>query len=223
VRRASPMQVYELLTAHYGEQHWWPAESSFEMMVGAILTQNTRWESVEDAIQNLKNANMLNPESILSSDSEQLERMIRPSGFFRQKSRRLIELSSFFLAHGGTHGLKQWSIQSLRARLLDVHGIGPETADSILLYALDKPLFVVDAYTKRVFSRLGMFEATMKYDDVQKFFAQRLPDSLPLFQEFHALIVKHAKQHCSSKPQCDGCPLFSFCITAGEIDRLSDL
>jgi len=223
MRHISPMEVYELLHARYGDQNWWPAESPFEMMVGAILTQSTRWESVEDAIQNLKNANLLNPESMLSANSEQLEKLIRPSGFFRQKSQRLIELSNFLLAHDGTRGLKRWATQCLRARLLEVHGVGPETADSILLYALDKPVFVVDAYTKRIFSRIGMFEATMDYDDVQNFFFQRMPNSLHLFQEFHALIVEHAKQHCTTKPQCDGCPLFDICLTASETDRLSNL
>lgn len=217
------MEVYHLLHARYGDQNWWPAESPFEMMVGAILTQNTRWENVEDAIGNLRNASMLNPESIISCDTGVLESLIRPSGFFRQKSRRLIEFSSFLLAHNGTRGLKRWATRYLRARLLEVHGIGPETADSILLYALDKPLFVVDAYTRRIFSRLGMFEASMKYDDIQNFFFQRIPNSLQLYREFHALIVVHAKQHCSSKPKCDDCPLFDSCITAAEIDRLSDL
>ena len=120
------MEIYQLLHACYGDQHWWPAESPFEMMVGAILTQNTRWESVEDAIQNLKNANMLNPESIISCDIEQLESLIRASGFFRQKSQRLVEISSFLLAHGGTSGLKRWATQCLRARLLEVHGVGPD-------------------------------------------------------------------------------------------------
>ncbi len=223
MRHVSPMQAYQLLYAHYGEQNWWPAQSPFEMMVGAILTQNTRWERVEDAIGNLKNANMLNPESIISCDSEHLQSLIRPSGFFRQKSCRLIELSNFLLAHGGTRGLKRWVAQCLRVRLLEVHGIGPETADCILLYALDKPFFVVDAYTRRIFSRLGIFESTMKYDDIQNFFFQRIPNSLQLFQEFHALIVRHAKQHCCSRPQCDGCPLFNICVAAAEIDRLSDL
>jgi len=219
----SPMEVYQLLHARYGDLHWWPAQSPFEMMVGAILTQNTRWEGVEDAIQNLKNANLLNPESIISCDSKKLESLIRPSGFFRQKGRRLVELSNFLLAHDGTRGLKRWATACLRARLLDVHGVGPETADSILLYALDKPVFVVDAYTKRIFSRLGMFEATMTYDEVQNFFFQRLANSLQLFQAFHALIVEQAKRYCTSKPQCDGCPLFDICITASEIDRLSEL
>lgn len=215
------MEVYQQLHAHYGDQHWWPAETPFEMMVGAILTQNTRWENVEDAIQNLKNANMLNPESIIASNISQLEELIYPSGFFRQKSRRLIELSNFLLAHDGTRGLKRWPTQCLRARMLEVHGIGPETADSILLYALDKPVFVIDAYTRRIFNRLGLVESTIDYDDLQNFFFQRLPNSLQIFQEFHALIVQHAKQFCSSKPQCDDCPLFDMCETVCELDRLS--
>lgn len=215
------MEVYQRLHAHYGDQHWWPAETPFEMMVGAILTQNTRWENVEDAIQNLKNANILNPESMISCDISHLEELIRPSGFFRQKSRLLIELSNFLLTHDGTRGLKRWATQCLRARILEVHGIGPETADSILLYALDKPTFVVDAYTKRIFSRLGLIEATMDYDDLQNFFFQRLPNSLRIFQEFHALIVQHAKCFCCSKSQCDDCPLFDMCETVSELDRLS--
>ncbi len=223
MRRASPMEVYQRLHAHYGDQHWWPADTPFEMMVGAILTQNTRWQNVEDAIRNLKQANMLNPESMISCDINRLEGLIRPSGFFRQKARRLFELSNFLLAHDGVRGLKRWPTMSLRVRLLDVYGIGPETADSILLYALDKPLFVVDAYTKRIFSRLGLFEATMDYDDVQNYFFQRLPNSLQLFQEYHALIVEHAKRHCASRPQCDDCPLFDMCQSVCEIDRLSEL
>lgn len=223
MRHPAPLEVYQRLHSHYGDQNWWPAESPFEMMVGAILTQNTRWENVEDAIQNLKNANVLNPESIVSCDTERLETLIRPSGFFRQKSKYLIAFSNFFLAHNGIHGLKGWATQCLRARLLKIQGVGPETADSMLLYAFDKPVFVVDAYTKRIFSRLGLFEATLSYDDVQNFFFQRLSNSLQLFQEFHALIVKHAKKHCSSKPQCDDCPLFDMCETVCETDRLSEL
>jgi endonuclease-3 related protein len=217
------MEVYHRLHAHYGEQQWWPAETPFEMMVGAILTQNTRWENVEMAIDNLKAANMLNPESIISSDIEQLESLIRASGYFKQKARKLVEFSNFFLAHDGIRGLKRWPTQSLRARLLGVHGIGPETADAILLYALDKPVFVVDAYTKRIFSRLGLLDPSMPYDDTQNYFVQRLPGLLQLFQEYHALIVEHAKCHCNSKQTCDDCPLFDACETAAESDRLSSL
>jgi len=217
------MEVYERLHAHYGDQHWWPAETPFEMMVGAILVQNTRWENVEMAIDNLKRDNMLNPESMLSCEPEQLEALICPAGFFRQKARRLIEFSRFFAAHGGSEGLKRWPTKALRARLLDLHGIGPETADAILLYALDKMVFVVDAYTKRLFNRLGMIKADMSYDNVQNYFVQRLPGLLQLYQEYHALIVEHAKLHCAAKPKCDECPLFEVCATVSEIDRLSEL
>lgn len=223
LRRASPLEVYERLHAHHGDQHWWPAETPFEMMIGAILVQNTRWESVEIAIDNLKRDNMLSPESMLTCEPEQLETLIRPTGFFRQKARRLIEFSRFFASHNGTEGLKRWPTKALRARLLAVHGIGPETADSILLYALDKMVFVVDAYTKRLFSRLGMIKANMSYDDVQNYFVQRLPGLLQLYQEYHALIVQQAKENCCVKPQCDECPLFELCTSAAEIDRLSAL
>lgn len=217
---AAPLEVYERLHAHHGDQHWWPAETPFEMMISAILVQNTRWESVESAIINLKQAHMLNPESILACEPEQLEALIRPAGFFRQKARRLIEFSRFFADHNGTEGLKRWPTKALRAQLLSLNGIGPETADAILLYALDKLAFVVDAYTMRLFSRLGLIQVNMSYDDVQNYFIQRLPGLLQLYQEFHALIVQQAKQNCCAKPQCDDCPLFELCISAAEIDRL---
>ncbi len=223
MRRASPLEVYKRLHAHHGDQNWWPADSSFEMMVGAILTQNTRWENVKAAIHNLKQANMLSPESILTCKPEKLEELIRPSGFFRQKSKRLIEFSRFFASHGGTKGLRLWPTKALRARLLELHGIGPETADAMLLYALDKPQFVIDAYTRRIFGRLGMIAAEMPYDDIQNYFVQRLPGLLQLFQEYHALIVQQAKLYCCTKPLCDNCPLFELCASAAEIDRLSEL
>jgi len=223
LRRASPLDVYEQLHAHHGDQRWWPAESPFEMMIGAILTQNTRWENVEMAISNLKKANMLNPESMLSCEPEQLEELIHPTGFFRQKAKRLIEFSRFFTAHGGTEGLKRWPTKALRARLLTINGIGPETADSILLYAFDKMVFVVDAYTKRIFSRLGMIKASMNYEEIQNYFIQRLPGLPQLYQEYHALIVQQGKCNCSAKPRCDDCPLFELCSSAAETDRLSEL
>jgi len=221
--QAAPLEVYERLNAHHGEQNWWPADTPFEMMIGAILVQNTRWENVETAISNLKRANVLNPESIVSCESEQLEALIQPSGFFRQKAKRLIEFTRFFISHDGTEGLRKWPTSSLRARLLGIHGIGPETADSILLYALNKTIFVVDAYTKRIFSRLGMIHAKMSYSDVQNYFTQRLPGALHLYQEYHALIVEQGKQQCRSKPQCDDCPLFDLCPNAAELDQLSEL
>ena len=206
-RRRTPLQIYRQLLATYGQRHWWPADTSFEVMVGAILTQNTRWENVKTAIANLKQANMLDAECICNSNRKQLEECIRPSGFFRQKSRYLQAMSLFYYHHGYASGLKQYPTSSLRKKLLAVQGIGPETADSILLYALDKPIFVVDAYTRRIFNRLGYLSPDVEYRDIQSFFHNHLPHSLSLFKEYHALIVEHAKRHCHIKPLCASCPL----------------
>jgi len=183
-------------------------------MVGAILTQNTRWENVEMAIANLKQADMLDAEHICSSNREQLAECIRPAGFFRQKSRYLQAMSLFYYHHGCESGLRKWPMPNLRKKLLTVRGIGPETADSMLLYALDKPIFVVDAYTRRIFQRLGHLPQDADYPFTQHYFHVRLPGSLPLFKEFHALIVEHAKRHCRVKPQCEDCPLRSCCAFA---------
>jgi len=209
-----PQLIYEQLLDNYGPQHWWPADSSFEVMVGAILTQNTNWKNVETAIANLKVHHMLDCELIASSNLQQLGEIIRASGFYMQKARYLQKFSLFYYNNGKRKGLLKWPTSILRNRLLAVNGIGPETADSILLYALDRPVFVVDAYTKRLFVRLGHFNHELGYDSIQHFFLQRLPESLPLFQEFHALIVEHAKRFCKTKPMCDDCPLAGECPTA---------
>jgi len=210
-KKQAPLQIYQQLLAAYGQRHWWPADTSFEVIVGAILTQNTRWENVEMAITNLKQADMLDAERIANSHQEQLAEYIRPSGFFRQKSRYLQEISRFYCQHGSTSGLKKWTLNNLRKALLAVKGIGPETADSILLYALDKPIFVVDAYTRRIFQRIGQLPRHADYPFTQDYFHTRLPRSLTLFKEFHALIVEHAKQFCRTKSQCIDCPLCSCC------------
>ena len=213
-----PQQIYEKLLAIYGPQHWWPADSPFEMMVGAILTQNTSWKNVETAIGNLKTHNMLDCELIASSNMQQLGEIIHASGFYMQKARYLQQFSLFYYNNGKCKGLIKWPTSVLRQRLLAVHGIGPETADSILLYALDRPVFVVDAYTKRLFMRLGHFDHELGYDSIQNYFQQRLPESLPLFQEYHALIVEHAKRFCKTRPLCSSCPLASDCPTATDSD-----
>jgi len=214
------MEVYHTLLAHYGEQHWWPAESAFEMMVGAILTQNTNWNNVEKALDNLREANVLEAEVLATCNRETLEAWIRPAGFFRQKTERLFKLCIFYHEREGIKGMKRWPMKTLRHFLLDVHGIGPETADSILLYAIEKPIFVVDSYTKRIFHRLGILpERVHKYDDVQHFFHQRTANALSLYQQFHALIVIHAKEHCLKKPQCDACPLLHCCQSGCAIQQ----
>ncbi len=208
------MAIHDRLLQAYGPQGWWPADSPFEVMVGAVLTQNTRWENVEMAIAHLREADMLEADQIALADADRLAELIRPAGFYRQKSRYLSILARFVRDCGGVDALSRIPTHRLRARLLALTGIGPETADSILLYALDKPVFVVDAYTRRIFHRLGLLPANAGYDDTQRYFQTRLPHSLPLFREYHALIVAHAKRHCRKRPVCEGCPLFDACAHA---------
>ncbi|MFQ5345522.1 MAG: endonuclease III domain-containing protein [Mariprofundus sp.] len=218
-----PQLVYKKLLDIYGPQHWWPADSPFEVMVGAILTQNTNWKNVETAIANLKAHQMLDCELIASSNLQQLGEIIRASGFYMQKARYLQQFSLFYYNNGKHKGLLKWPTSILRNRLLAVNGVGPETADSILLYALDKPVFVVDAYTKRLFVRLGHFNHELGYDSIQHYFQQRLPESLPVFQEFHALIVEHAKRFCKTKPMCNDCPIAGECPTASSDTEVKSL
>lgn len=181
------------------------------MMVGAILTQNTNWKNVELAISSLKAANLLDAASIITADHEQLAEVIRPSGFYNQKAQRLQLFSRFFVAHGEVSGLRKQPMAEMRSQLLALSGVGPETADSMLLYALEQPIFVVDAYTRRIFTRLGLLPEKIDYDGIQNYFHQQLEPDLLLFQEYHALIVEHAKRHCRSKPLCQKCPLHNNC------------
>jgi len=178
-------------------------------MVGAILTQNTNWRNVETAITNLKQAGALDADLLLAMPEEQLQVLIRPSGFFRQKATRLQQFCHFYRDYGREAGLKQQP--DLRKRLLAQPGIGPETADSILLYALDQPSFVIDAYTRRLFTRLGLIDKGTSYAGMQHYFESQLPTDLKLYQEYHALIVEHAKRHCRTIPLCTACPLLPTC------------
>ena len=206
--------IHDRLLAAYGPQGWWPADSAFEMMVGAILTQNTSWTNVEAAIANMKAAGLLDAKAIAACNQDQLATAIRPSGYYNQKARKLKIFADFYLSHGGEPGLR--SLTSPRQVLLALHGIGPETADSMLLYALERPVFVIDAYTRRIFGRLGLTEPAAGYQALQDFFHSGLPASPELFKEYHALIVMHAKRHCRSRPVCAGCPLQDGCAHALE-------
>lgn len=208
--RASPQWVYKHLFQAYGTQQWWPADTPFEMMVGAILTQNTNWNNVEKAINNLKAENMLDEISICQCSHTKLARIIRPSGFYNQKAERLQRFAQFYIEHGKREGLIRQ--RHLRELLLSLSGIGPETADSMLLYAFEHPVFVIDAYTQRIFHRLGLLNKGLNYKTVQSYFHQQLPTQLTLYQEFHALIVEHAKRYCRAKPLCHSCPLNERCI-----------
>lgn len=188
------MKVYDTLLKYHGHQNWWPCKTGnkFEICIGAILTQNTSWSNVEKAIDNLINAQAISAEKIVDIDIRRLESLIRPSGFFRQKARRLKEFSIFVLAYGN---MKKFLEKVTRDELLNVNGVGPETADSILLYACGKPYFVVDAYTRRMFSTLGLINSG-DYEVIRKFFEGHVPRDMRLYKEFHALIVKHAKTCC---------------------------
>lgn len=206
------LNIYERLLQAYGPQQWWPADTPFEMMIGAILTQNTSWTNVEHAIAGLKAVGLLDAERIAACDETKLAEIIRPSGYFNQKAHRLKIFSNFYLEQGSESDLK--CLPEPRHALLSLHGIGPETADSMLLYALGTPIFVIDAYTRRIFARLGLSEMDDTYHTLQDFFQARLPTEIPLYQEYHALIVRHAKEHCRTKPICTDCPLLPDCPSA---------
>ena len=203
------MTIYDRLFQHYGPQHWWPGETRFEIIIGAILTQNTNWKNVEKAIVNLKTNGLLRPEPLEQLDPDQLAQFIRPAGYFNIKTKRLKNfLHWLFEKHDGAiDNLCSLPSSVLREQLLAISGIGPETADSICLYAFEKPVFVVDAYTARIFGRHGMIEAPSGYDDIQEMFHCALPNDAALFNEYHALLVQLGKEHCKLKPVCTGCPL----------------
>lgn len=203
-------EYYNALFTAFGPQHWWPGKTSFEVIVGAILTQNTSWSNVERAIVNLRRARLLTPAAIEKSSPAIIEALIRPSGYFRQKARKLKAFSSF-LRYEYSGSLRKMFAEPtaiLRERLLSVFGIGPETADSILLYAGNHPVFVVDAYTKRMLARHGWVGEEARYDDVRWIFERQFPGETSRFNEFHALIVQTGKRYCRPRePLCGECPL----------------
>jgi len=203
------LEIYKRLYRVFGPQHWWPGESPFEIAVGAILTQNTNWGNVEKAIENLKRGKALNAKSIHGMRIHRLASLIKPAGYFNVKSKRLKAFIDFLMNeyHRSMQRMGDEETQTLRAKLLKVHGIGPETADSILLYALEKPLFVIDAYTKRVLSRHGIMEHEKPYEEFQELFHSSLKRDVKLFNEYHALFVRLGKAYCRKKPRCEGCPL----------------
>ena len=201
--------MYKKLYASFGPQHWWPGETPFEIAVGAILTQNTNWGNVEKAIVNLKDADVLKPAALHDMSHERLAALIRPAGYFNIKAKRLKNFIGLLINeyHGSMSGMKQEDFNSVRKSLLSVNGIGPETADSIILYALEKPVFVIDAYTKRVLSRHNILDHDASYEEFQSLFQSKLKEDISLFSEYHALFVRLAKENCRTKPVCTGCPL----------------
>ncbi len=204
------MTIYKKLYAEFGPQHWWPGETPFEIAAGAILTQNTNWENVERAIGNLKQGGILSARKMHGLGVEELADAIRPAGYFNVKARRLKAFVDFLMdRYGGSFkrmGMEETGV--LRAGLLGVNGIGPETADSILLYALERPVFVIDAYTRRVLSRHGLIQHDEPYEAFQGLFHSELRPDAKLFNEYHALFVRLGKTHCRPrKPLCDRCAL----------------
>ncbi len=201
--------IYNKLYSHFGPQHWWPGETPFEVAVGAVLTQNTNWGNVEKAIDNLKREGKLNASAIHKITTESLAALIKPAGYFNVKAKRLKHFVSFLMKdYGGSMSrMKDAKLPSIREDLLRVNGIGPETADSIILYALEKPVFVIDAYTKRVLSRHNILDHGSSYETFQQLFHLNLGRDVQLYNEYHALIVRLAKEFCRTKPVCTGCPL----------------
>ncbi|MDR1540542.1 MAG: endonuclease III domain-containing protein [Clostridiales bacterium] len=207
------LSIYETLLAHYGELHWWPAETPYEVMVGAVLTQNTAWGNVEKAIANF--GENLSPESVANADFERLAEIIRPAGFFNQKARYLKAVTAWYAKYGyDAPAVRREPLAKLRAELLSTKGVGHETADSILLYAFGFTTFVVDAYTLRLCDRYTI-GAGKSYEAVKSHFEEALPQSSNVFNNFHAVIVINAKEHCRKKPMCDGCPLSGKCERYG--------
>jgi endonuclease-3 related protein len=212
--------IYAYLFARFGPQHWWPqSDGAFEIIIGAILTQNTAWTNVEKAMTNLRRARLLTPDALNRVTEKRLASLIRPSGYFNLKAKKLKAFARFlFDKHHGklSHLFKQDTAQ-LRDELLAVYGIGPETADSITLYAARHPIFVVDAYTRRIFARLGLARDDVTYDEMQELFMRHLPHDEPMFNEYHALIVALGKDICKkTKPKCSECPLMKICVTEKE-------
>lgn len=198
-------QYYRALRKAFGPQHWWPGETPFEVMVGAILTQNTAWANVEKAIANLKGAGMLDPHRLDRADLPTIARLIRPAGYFNVKAKRLRAYVRWFVERFDGDVRKMSGVT--RDELLEVHGVGRETADSILLYALGRPEFVVDAYTWRILHRHGFVPEETDYDEMKSLFEGALPRDAKLFNEFHALIVRTGKDYCKPTPKCEACPL----------------
>ena len=207
------LEIYRLLFQQYGPQHWWPGDSPFEVMVGAILTQSAAWQNVEKAITNLKTAGAMSPSAVRDLSTCDLAQLIRPCGYYHAKALKLKALVRWLSESCGDNLGQAFVMDTslLRQQLLAVYGIGPETADSILLYAANKPVFVIDSYTRRVSARLGLIPKEDSYNAYQAFFENNLPQNVTLFNEYHALLVRLGKDVCRKQPVCERCCLREIC------------
>ncbi|MBI4738497.1 endonuclease III domain-containing protein [Candidatus Woesearchaeota archaeon] len=216
--------LYALLYDAYGPQGWWPihgryeknrrsslsGHERFEVMLGAILTQNTAWKNVELALENLRRKKLIDPKKISKTPHQKLAQLIRPAGYYNQKAERIKSFSGFVLQNP-ISSLQHKNLDALRSQLLSLHGIGPETADSMILYALDRPRFVIDAYTKRIFFRTGLCDNGIPYAELQSIIEHSVSENVCLYKEYHALLVELAKQHCKTTPVCTACPVLTRC------------
>ena len=211
--RADPDTIYALLRGRFGFLDWWPGETKLEILVGAVLAQQTTWKNVERAVYGLKDAKILSLEKIANADQRKLEQIVRPSGYYRQKAARLIGICrSIKMEYGTLNRLFSLEKDALRKALLSYRGIGKETADSIILYAANKPIFVIDAYTKRAMHRIDpRIRADVSYDELQEYFQNRIKQGLVLYQDMHAQFVELGKNYCRTKPLCGECPLNAIC------------
>jgi endonuclease-3 related protein len=204
------MEVYERMLAKFGPQHWWPGDSPFEIMVGAVLVQNTAWRNVEKAINNLREAGVMEPHALYRLPPAELAELIRPAGYYQVKAMRLRNLLQFLVEQydSSLEAMFRANFATLRQQLLAINGIGPETADAILLYAGDLPTFVVDTYSHRVLARHGWLGYDASYDDIKDYFESALPHDAALYNEYHALLVRVGKDYCKrTSPNCEACPL----------------
>jgi endonuclease-3 related protein len=229
-----PKSLYKILLRHYGKLNWWPTDYNyhkktgsdprFEVIVGAMLTQNAAWNNVEKALDNLKKNILLDIKKISQIDIKLLQKMVKPTGFFNQKAERVKYIANYLEEKysGDLDSFFNRNLKNLRGELLEINGIGPETADSILLYAGDKPIFVVDAYTKRICKRLPI-DVNLRYDEIQDFFQKNLSKKYKkneiskIYNELHALIVNHGKNYCKSNPKCKNCPLQNYCMYKNQL------
>lgn len=211
MHRRTARSLYDRLLAAYGPQGWWPADTPFEVIVGAVLTQNAAWTNVEYALANLRAAGALAPEAILALDDARLGALIRPSGYFNVKAARLKAVCRYLVDAGGVDALAAMETPEMRTALLGVRGVGRETADDIVLYAFHRPVFVIDAYTRRIFARLGVIDGREGYEQLRAAFERALGADVPVYKEYHGLIVRHAKEACASRPACATCCLRRRC------------
>ncbi len=212
MKQTEAVWVYLRLFNAFGPQRWWPGETQLEIIIGAVLTQNTAWANVEKAIENLRREGLLDFIPLLEADAALIASSIRPAGYYNLKAERVREVLRFISEKGGIDSLEGWKTEKLRNALLGIRGVGPETADSILLYAFGRAVFVVDAYTKRIFNRLGLVSDRACYEEVQRFFETTLEPDTALFNEYHALIVRLGKECCKkTRPLCQKCPVKPIC------------